>query len=126
MLHIDDRATWTVITQLQGVVAVYITAGTGYGENELYIHGGVRLSLIHISRRSGDYLYVFTERWTYEKPRKMKEYIPEINGEIMAYQDIYLPDHVDHTSFLICSSIDLNAPSETTDQKAVMARGRCV
>lgn len=75
------------------------------------------------SRRSGDYLYVFTERWTYEKPRKMKEYIPEINGEIMAYQDIYLPDHVDNTSFLICSSIDLNAPSETTDQKAVMARG---
>ena len=74
------------------------------------------------SRISDGYLYFFSVCNAF-KPRLEKDYqayIPEIDGEILSPDKIYLPDDTDTASYLVMASINMEQPDKFTDTTAVV------
>lgn len=74
------------------------------------------------SRRQGDYLYLFSQftpeiQDTYAASR----IIPGTSSGSLQASDIYLPEHLTCSSYLVVSSVDLNNPAEIFQQKAVVS-----
>ena len=74
------------------------------------------------SRKNGDYIYLFTQyspdiQSTYEE----SSIIPRTSrGELSASQ-IYLPEHLTYSTYLVASSVNTHEPGEIGDQKAVVS-----
>ncbi len=75
------------------------------------------------SRISGGYLYFFAGYDAF-RPRREKEYkayIPEIGNEPMDADDIYLPEKIENTSYLVMASVNMEQPDTFTDTKAIVS-----
>lgn len=77
------------------------------------------------SRRVDDYVYLFTEHYAYEIGKKSDpgSYIPLINQKPIPYDDIYIPEQVSGSGYVVISAVDMKKPEETADAKAVLADG---
>ena len=85
----------------------------------------------YTSRKSGEYLYLFTSVYPQESLIRQyadqgKEYglIPLVNGETMAASDIYIPKEDDRggTEYMLITSVNENKPDQIADQKAILER----
>lgn len=83
----------------------------------------------YTSRKSGEYLYLFTSVYPDESLIRQyadqgKEYglIPIVNGEAMAASDIYIPrgDDKSGTEYMLITSVNENKPDQIADQKAIL------
>ena len=83
----------------------------------------------YTSRKSGEYLYLFTSVYPQESLIRQyadqgKEYglIPLVNGEAMAASDIYIPKEDDRggTEYMLITSVNENKPDQIADQKAIL------
>lgn len=77
------------------------------------------------SRRVDDYIYLFTSYYAcdFKNVKKTEGYIPAVNGKVLPYDSIYIPETVDGTGYIVTSAVDMKNPSQTTDEKAVLADG---
>lgn len=74
------------------------------------------------SRIADGYLYLFS---TYYVPYGsegdgIEPYIPRVAGQMVACQDIYLPPLAGASQYLVITSIAVDDPTQTVDQKAVL------
>ena len=83
----------------------------------------------YTSRKSGEYLYLFTSVYPQESLIRQyadqgKEYglIPLVNRETMAASDIYIPKEDDRggTEYMLITSVNENKPDQIADQKAIL------
>ena len=76
------------------------------------------------SRMNGGYLYTFSDHYIYNEIQidKPESYIPCAEGEVIACEDIYLPEQADSTHYKVITSINLDAPESIHFQteKAVL------
>ena len=76
------------------------------------------------SRMNEGYLYTFSDHYIYNEIQRDKpeSYIPCAEGEMIACEDIYLPDQADSTHYKVITSINLDAPESIHFQteKAVL------
>lgn len=78
------------------------------------------------SRKSGNYVYVFSDYQIYIDEAKVSEpetYIPMINHKIMPVEDIFLPSVSEACSYSVVTSIDITEPDKTFDSKAILSDG---
>lgn len=74
------------------------------------------------SRIADGYLYLFS---TYYVPYggegdDIEPYIPRVAGQMVACQDIYLPPLSGASQYLVITSVAVDDPAQTVDQKAVL------
>lgn len=74
------------------------------------------------SRKNGAYLYLFTQF----SPILLDTYdesflVPATSSGRVEASDIYLPDYLNYSTYLVVSSINIDSPNETIDQKAVVS-----
>lgn len=77
------------------------------------------------SRISDGYLYTISNftGTSLENRKKYSHYIPSINGEIIACNNIYYPEDVIMQSTHVITSLDLSNPTDFTDSKAIPVSG---
>lgn len=77
------------------------------------------------SRRVDDYIYLFTSYYAYniKNVKTTGSYIPAVNGRILPYDSIYIPEQVNSADYMVISSVDMKHPAKTIDEKAVLSDG---
>lgn len=76
----------------------------------------------HSSRKVGDHLYLFTEFIPQIKDtREESGIMPLVNGAYMKVDDVYVPESLEDTSYLVIGSMDIKRPTETLSHKAVVS-----
>lgn len=77
------------------------------------------------SRRVDDYIYLFTSYYAYniKNVKTTGSYIPVVNGKILPYDSIYIPEQVNGADYMVISSVDMKHPTKTADEKAVLSDG---
>lgn len=77
------------------------------------------------SRISEGYLYFFSAYYINEPVEKEnpKSYIPMVEGRILEYDCLYLPEKGTAASYLLMVSVDLSDPTTFTDKMAVVSNG---
>ena len=77
------------------------------------------------SRRVDDDIYLFTIYYAnhFQDVKRTESYIPAVNGTVLPYDSIYIPEQVDGAGYTVISSVNMKNPSKTTSQKAVVADG---
>lgn len=86
---------------------------TGSVEQEGYYHS---------SRKAGDYVYLFTRfQPVIGETQADSGIMPLVNGARMEAADIYVPEELQNTSYLVIGSVNVNEPSEMTAHKAVVS-----
>ncbi len=92
---------------------------------EVEIDGNYRTS-----RKTGDYFYIFTEyspqfvtRYTkdFEGKEELRGFIPLAGGEKMPVSHILLPDRIQDSSYLVIASVNVHAPKQIADSKAMVS-----
>ncbi len=76
------------------------------------------------SRISDGYLYTISQKNMYGTEFEKKDpgtFIPSVNGEILAYDDVMIPDTSVCKGYLVISSLELAAPTEFKDSKAIFS-----
>lgn len=74
------------------------------------------------SRKVGDYVYLFTRfRPVIGDTQGDSGIMPLVNGVYMEAKDIYVPEELQNTSYLVIGSVNVNKPSEMTAHKAVVS-----
>lgn len=76
------------------------------------------------SRKNGDYIYLFTQF----SPAVMETYeesslAPSTSKGELEASSIYLPEHLNHSSYLVAASVSIQEPDQIVDQKAVISVG---
>lgn len=76
------------------------------------------------SRKNGDYIYLFT----YFSPAVMETYeeshlAPSTSKGELDASSIYLPEHLNHSSYLVAASVNIQEPDQIVDHKAVVSVG---
>lgn len=89
------------------------------GEGRRFTQSGTLSS----SRMEGNHLYIFTSFCPFvpEREDEIREYIPQVNGEVLKLSQISFPGKAQTPEFLVMASVDLSQPEESADQKAVFA-----
>ena len=86
---------------------------TGSVEQEGYYHS---------SRKVGDYVYLFTQfQPVIGDTQEDSGIMPLVDGARLEAADIYVPDELSSTSYLVIGSVNVNQPSEMTAHKAVVS-----
>ena len=86
---------------------------TGSVEQEGYYHS---------SRKVGDYVYLFTQfQPVIGDTQEDSGIMPLVDGARMEAADIYVPEELRSTSYLVIGSVNVNQPSEMTAHKAVVS-----
>ena len=86
---------------------------TGSVEQEGYYHS---------SRKVGDYVYLFTQfQPVIGDTQEDSGIMPLVDGARMEAADIYVPDELRSTSYLVIGSVNVNQPSEMMAHKAVVS-----
>lgn len=135
----EDPESGNLLDNVKGLVDEIFSSGSGDGYRE------TAYSKIHIynikdrknpelyhtftlkgsyrdSRISDGYLYFFTACNAF-RPRLEKDYqayIPEIDGEPLAPEKIYLPEDAETASYLVMASINMEQPDQFTDTTAIV------
>lgn len=74
------------------------------------------------SRKNGDYVYLFTEYVPRVEDTKEKSTLfPEVGDERIMTDSIYMPEYLNQTTYLVISSVNVNAPSKILDKKAIVS-----
>ena len=75
------------------------------------------------SRYVDGYLYVFSNFYAYTDGGKNDKvaYVPQVNGNLIADKDIYLPPAKAATQYLVVCSVQEDDPGTIVDQKAVLS-----
>lgn len=74
------------------------------------------------SRKTGDYVYLFTEfNPVVLEAREASTILPKAGGEDMLIDDIFLPESPNQSSYLVITSIDVNKPDKLLDRKAIVS-----
>lgn len=111
---------------------VYVTKSYNYAKTETYditdrsapkrIGSAEQEGNYRSSRKAGDYIYLFTQyRPQIEDTRVESEIMPLVNGEYLEADDIYVPESLEYTDYLVIGSVNLNDPSKTVSHKAVVS-----
>lgn len=78
------------------------------------------------SRLEEGIIYLFTESLV--NPRadaeEKTQYIPNINGELLTAENIYLPDVVTEAAYLVITSTNMEQPDQVMDKKAILSGGQ--
>lgn len=86
---------------------------TGSVEQEGYYHS---------SRKVGDYVYLFTQfQPVIGETQEDSGIMPLVNGVTMEASDIYIPEVLQSTSYLVIGSVNVSEPSEMVAHKAVVS-----
>ncbi|EET62157.1 hypothetical protein BRYFOR_05821 [Marvinbryantia formatexigens DSM 14469] len=86
---------------------------TGSVEQEGYYHS---------SRKVGDYVYLFTRfQPVIGETQEDSGIMPLVNGVTMEASDIYIPEVLQSTSYLVIGSVNVSEPSEMVAHKAVVS-----
>ncbi|MFR3390656.1 MAG: beta-propeller domain-containing protein [[Clostridium] scindens] len=77
------------------------------------------------SRMADGCLYLFSEFYAGQELRKSEPgtFVPQVNGKVIANDDIYLPPVPQANMYEVITSVDLNHPGETKDSKAIFSKG---
>lgn len=77
------------------------------------------------SRMADGCLYLFSEFYTGQELRKSapETFVPQVNGNVIANDDIYLPLAPQANMYEVITSVDLDNPGETKDSKAIFSKG---
>ncbi len=76
----------------------------------------------HSSRKVGDYIYLFTQFTpVISETLKKDDIMPLVNGVAMEATDIYVPESLQSTSYLVIGSMDVQQPSHMLSHKAVVS-----
>ena len=77
------------------------------------------------ARKVGDWLYLFTSCYKEagSGEEDVERYIPKINGSLMSYEDIYLPDVQTADHYVLISAVNAADPQEAGDRKGIMLPG---
>ena len=74
------------------------------------------------SRKAGDYVYLFTQfEPVIGETQEDSGIMPLVNGARMEAADIYVPEELQNTSYLVIGSVNVNEPSAMTAHKAVVS-----
>lgn len=78
------------------------------------------------SRKSGDYVYLFTNYYvnmnTDNKLEDVVEaYVPSVNSKPLPIECIYIPAEINSTGYVVATSADIKNPTDFTDEMAVVA-----
>lgn len=74
------------------------------------------------SRKSGDYIYLFTEfEPQLEKTEDQSRIMPLVAGEDVPAEKIYVPEVMENSRYLVIASVDINDPSNAVDSAAVVS-----
>ncbi len=76
------------------------------------------------SRKNGNYIYLFT----HFSPAVMETYeeshlAPATSKGELDASSIYLPEHLNHSSYLVAASVNIQEPDQIVDHKAVVSVG---
>ena len=135
----DDKESGNFLDSVKGVVDEMFSYGPGedyremsYSKIHIYnIEDRKNPELYHTftlkgtyrdSRISDGYLYFFTACNAY-RPRLEKDYqayIPEVDGEPLAPEKIYLPEDTKTAAYLVMASINMEQPDQFTDTTAIV------
>ncbi len=135
----EDKESGNFLDSVKGVVDEMFSYGPGedyremsYSKIHIYnIEDRKNPELYHTftlkgtyrdSRISDGYLYFFTACNAY-RPRLEKDYqayIPEVDGEPLAPEKIYLPEDTKTAAYLVMASINMEQPDQFTDTTAIV------
>mgnify|MGYP001093262923 CR=1 FL=1 len=135
----EDKESGNFLDSVKGVVDEMFSYGPGedyremsYSKIHIYnIEDRKNPELYHTftlkgtyrdSRISDGYLYFFTSFNAY-RPRLEKDYqayIPEVDGEPLAPEKIYLPEDTKTAAYLVMASINMEQPDQFTDTTAIV------
>lgn len=74
------------------------------------------------SRKTGDYIYLFSEYTpVIKETREDSTIIPKINGKDLPSSDIYIPEFLNSSTYLIVTAIDTNSPDKILTKKAIVS-----
>lgn len=78
------------------------------------------------SRMEEGIVYLFTESRVIpgEDQEDKSQFIPQVNGELLMPENIYVPDVVTEASYLIVSSLNMADPQQVLDKKAILSGGQ--
>lgn len=117
-----DDSDENVIASRSGTRTWLFTYDISDRENPL-LEGSVSLDGAYSqSRKNGDYIYLFS-RYT---PTILDTYedssvVPLTSQGQLSPSQIYLPDELSYTSYLVAVSVNIHDPGEIVDQKAVVS-----
>lgn len=74
------------------------------------------------SRKTGDYIYLFSEYTpVIKETREDSTIIPKINGKDLPSSDIYIPEFLNSSTYLIVTAIDTKSPDKILTKKAIVS-----
>ena len=76
-------------------------------------------------RVSEDYVYVLSDYFAESDAAQsnVSSYVPEVQGEILPAEDIYMPFENSGNHYTVITAFSLNDPTEKTDSRAVFGNG---
>lgn len=76
------------------------------------------------SRKVGDYVYLFSDYYCRKDGSKDNgAWIPEVDGRQVAEDEIYVPDIINDSTYLLMSSVNVKNPGSVEDEKALLHGG---
>lgn len=78
------------------------------------------------SRMEEGIIYLFSESQIRpgDDAEDKSQFIPQVNGELLLPENIYLPDVVTEAGYLIVSSLNMAEPQQVLDKKAILSGGQ--
>ncbi|WP_394922665.1 beta-propeller domain-containing protein [uncultured Robinsoniella sp.] len=74
------------------------------------------------SRKTGDYIYLFSEYTpVIKETREHSTIIPKINGKDLPSSDIYIPEYLNSSAYLVVTAIDTKSPDKILTKKAIVS-----
>lgn len=76
------------------------------------------------SRKVGDYVYLFSDYYcTVDENDDSDTLIPRVNGSRISEDEIYVPNEINDSRYLVMSSINMKNPGNIKDEKALINSG---
>lgn len=74
------------------------------------------------SRKNGNYIYLFSEYMPeIMEHQEDSRFIPQVEGENLCLDDIYLPKILESSNYLLVTSVDITEPDKTVDRKGIVS-----
>lgn len=74
------------------------------------------------SRKNGSYIYLFTEYAPEIKERQdTSQFIPKVQEEDVQIDDIFLPQTLNSSNYLVITSMNINTPDKVEDKKVIVS-----
>jgi inhibitor of cysteine peptidase len=73
------------------------------------------------SRKVGNYVYLFSDFYCHDEENG--RVFPQVDGKVIAEDDIYVPDVLRQTNYLVMASVNTRHPDKAVDQKTLLDSG---